>query len=157
MTTNSRDCVIVPFELALYETQVRVDTELCDGCTEGDSHVMIPMNMIDQGESTKKVSLAGLHMMHIVANDSVASCVKVSVRRIIKCRNCAVGCGTDVFYLDMGCLSSGQVFATGDYEITIEQQINMADYDFSETGISLSLVFEPIIDEHIQSALFNKC
>ena len=157
MTTNSRDCVIIPFRLEAYEQTYQIDTGLCDPC-DATTTTQIPMDfhVFDQGESTKKVSLAGLHMMHIVASNELAACVKVSVRRIVRCRDCAKGCGTDEFYVDMGCLSTGYVFATGDYEIVIEPQLNMANID-PEEEIKLDLVFEPVIDEHINAALFNKC
>lgn len=157
MSTNQRDCLIIPFELAAYVQTFHIDTKLCDPC-DPDSKPTIPMDfhIFDQGEATRKFSIAGLHMMHIVANDALAACVKVSVRRIVKCRNCEVGCGTDEFRLEMGCLETGHVFATGDYEVVVEPQLNMANID-PESDLKLSLVFEPIIDEHIHAALFNKC
>ena len=157
MSANQRDCVIVPFRLEAYLQRYKIDTKLCDPCDpESKPTINMDFHVFDQGESTKKVSLAGLHMMHIVASNELAACVKVSVRRIVRCRNCAAGCGTDEFYVDMGCLNTGHVFATGDYEIVIEPQLNMANID-PEEEIKLDLVFEPVIDEHIHAALFNKC
>lgn len=157
MSANQRDCIIVPINLASYVQTLKIDTKLCDPCAPNTAPTInMDFHVFDQGESTKQVSIAGLHMMHIVANNELASCVKVSVRRIVKCRNCAKGCGTDKFYVDMGCLPTGHVFATGDYELTIEPQLNMANID-PEQELKLDLVFEPIIDEHIHSALFNKC
>lgn len=157
MSANLRDCLIVPIRLASFTTTYQVGTALCVSCDEQDGSPSIPLEfqVFDQGEATKTISLAGLHMMHIVATDEIAACVKVSVRRKIRCRNCAKGCGTDEFYLDMGCLNSGHVFATGDYELTIEPQLNLANQNLDE--VKLDIVFEPIIDEHIQAQLYNKC
>ena len=157
MTTNSRDCVIIPFRLEAYEQTYQIDTGLCDPC-DATTTPQIPMvfKVFDQGEAGKRVSLAGLHMMHIVASNELAACVKVTVRRIVRCRNCATGCGADEFFIDTNCLGTGHVFATGDYEITVTPQLNMSDID-PEQDIRLDLVFEHIIDEHIHAALFNKC
>ena len=157
MSANQRDCVIIPFRLEAYIQKYQIDTKLCDPCDpESTPHIELDFHVFDQGEASKKVSLAGLHMMHIVASNELAACVKVSVRRIVRCRNCAKGCGTDEFYVDMGCLDTGHVFATGDYEIVVEPQLNMANID-PEQELKLDLVFEQIIDEHIHAALFNKC
>lgn len=157
MSANSRDCLIVPIRLEEYVQTYKIDTKLCDPCDPNSKPTIdLDFRQFDQGESTKLVSLAGLHMMHIVASNELAACVKVSVRRIVRCRNCEAGCGTDKFYVEMGCLGTGQVFATGDYELVIEPQLNMSEID-PETELKLDLVFEPIIDEHIQAALFNKC
>lgn len=157
MSANQRNCTIVPIDLAAYLQTYKIDTKLCDLCDpESTPHIKIDLPTFDQGESTKVVSLAGLHMMHIVANDELAKCVKVSVRRIVKCINCQAGCGTDMFYVEMGCLNTGHVFATGDYELTIEPQLNLKEIE-PIGQLRLDIVFEPIIDEHVHAALTNKC
>lgn len=157
MTTNQRDCKIVEIPIEAYTTNLPLTYDLCNPCpldTPPTGSIAWQAFAIDS--QPVKVVLAGLHMMHIVASDVLAACLCVNVKRIVRCRNCEKGCGTDEFTIDLGQVQTGHVFATGDYEVTVLPQLNLGNIP-PQGDVKLSLVFEPIIDEHIMANLYNKC
>lgn len=159
MSTNIRDCK--SFELTFkaysygYKKPLKLCNEnmLCKGEEDGDVVTTFPVPIIVSTGDDQKVSVVGHMKVLILPPDSRLGCVVIEAQRIIKCSNCGTSCAPEEFIEDMGCISNGDVLATGDYIFNIPTQFNPA-YEDIEHGV-IRVVLEPIISEHFNAKLYN--
>lgn len=155
MTTNNRECKIIPIKIASYKVDVDLKLPLCstDCDSTDEAKTNYSVQMFDQASSSVQVSVVGYNKVHIIASDGRANCIGISVTRIIKCQNCIEGCAPIVVEEDMGCIRTGHILATGDYVFYVKPQINYSATELDD--IELTIVLEPLIDEHINVAMIN--
>lgn len=156
MTTNTRDCKIIPISLSSFKYTETIKLPLCskDCDATDEASVDFPISVYDQGSSTARVSVVGYNMVHVVASDGRANTVSISAERIINCSNCAEGCDATTIRQDMGCIGTGKILATGDYDLFITPQVNWADEEIDE--LVVHIILEPITEEHVYTSLLNK-
>ncbi len=156
MTTNSRDCKIIPIKLSSFSYTEKIELPLCakDCDEENVASVDYPIQIFDQGASTQRVSVVGYNMVHIKASNGVADCIKISAERVIRCTNCTEGCDPTTITQDMGCISTGKILSTGDYDLYITPQVNWSEEQVDD--LTVYIILEPITEELIYTALLNK-